>query len=108
MIQIENTKTEFENGTYDLVVCFYNNSDFESYERGYKSELWFEDGLGNRMGVPNFILNNSFNVIGYKIKKNDDFHTLSDEIIEVIENSGFKRVNHILYSNDVWYIGFSK
>ncbi len=107
MIKIENNKTEFENGTYDLVVCFYNNSNFESYERGFKSELWFEDGRNNRLDMSNFIINNSFNVIGYKITKSDDLHTISDEIMEIIENSGYKRGNHILYLNDAWYVGFN-
>lgn len=107
-MEIKTNKIEFENGTYDLVVCFYNNSDYESYEHGYKSELWFEDGFGNKVRIPSFIMLNSQNIIGYKISSNDDLHTLSDEIIEIIENSGYTRKNYILFTNDAWYIGFSK
>lgn len=107
-MEIKKNKIEFENGTYDLVVCFYNNSDYDSYERGYKSELWFEDGRGNKVKIPNFIISNSQNVIGYSIRPNDDLHTLSDEIIEIIENSGYIRKDYILFMNDAWYIGFSK
>lgn len=101
-------KIEFENGTYDLVVCFYHNSDYETYERGYKSELWFEDGLGNKIKMPSFITSNSQNIIGYTIKPNDDLHTLSDNIIEVIENCGYTKKEYILFKNDAWYIGFLK
>ena len=53
-------------------------------------------------------MSNSQNIIGYQISPNDDLYTLSDEIIEIIENSGYNRKKYILFTNDAWYIGFSK
>lgn len=107
-MNVKNNKIEFENGSYDLVVCFYHNSNYESYERGYKSELWFEDGFSNKIKMPKFITDNSMNTIGYKITENDDLHTFSDEIIEIIQNSGYVIKNEILFINDAWYIGLKK
>lgn len=95
-----------------IVVCFYANSDYESYERGYKSDLWFEDGIGNKIKMPSFILNNFQSVIGYSLDINQflqDSSLHSDEIIEVLEDSGWKFIREEYRDdNDAYYVYFEK
>jgi len=99
--------TDYTNKSFDLVVCFYHNTEFESYERGYKDELWFEDGSGNRIKTPKFIFNNSSSVIQAEITQVDNLFNLSDEVMEIIQYSGYDRISENLFSeNDCWYVGF--
>lgn len=95
-----------------IVVCFYANSDCESYERGWKSDLWFEDGMGNKITMPNFILNNFQSVIGYSLTPSQfgtDPAGHSDEIGEVLEDSGWKFIREDYNSgNDAYYVYYEK
>lgn len=95
-----------------IVVCFYANSNYESYERGYKSDLWFEDGMGNKITMPKFILNNFQRVIGYSLTQDQflqDSSLHSDEIQEVLEDSGWKFIREDYNDdNDAYYVYFEK